>query len=85
MTEFFGHVLVPMKNMDLPYSISLHGTLHLTHVSLTTFSEGKTYLYVKVRRDRFSLCCCLLNGEKKKKKKKKKKKRFTTGNLSRLI
>ncbi len=48
-TEFFGTVLEAQESHELPYSISLAGTLNLTQAALSTFHEGKTCLYVKAR------------------------------------
>ena len=43
-TEFFGATLQP-TGAELPYSLSLGGTLQLTQASLSSFLPGKTYLY----------------------------------------
>jgi hypothetical protein len=62
-TDYFGHTLAPMENHDLPYSISLHGTLHVTQVALGSFLEGRTYLYVRVydgEEERTHLIACLI-------------------------
>jgi hypothetical protein len=47
-TEFFGMVLQAHGSHDLPYSLSLAGTLNLTQAALSSFHEGKTCVYVKV-------------------------------------
>jgi hypothetical protein len=48
-------VLQAHGSHDLPYSLSLAGTLNLTQAALSTFHEGKTCVYVKVRSRRPSI------------------------------